>query len=108
MHQHKNANILQAFESLVPCTYTCELASLALNVSSHLDSKDTVSISNKRNFKSLKHCWLFQPVSNKATVSGGDDKVGQSIERGSLITLKLSRRSGASGMTGIRKKKIVS
>ena len=67
----QNAKTIRAFESLISCTDTFEISSLAHNVSSSLDSKDTGSINNERNFKSLKHCWLCQPGSKKATVIGG-------------------------------------
>ena len=69
--------------------------------------KNIGSISNELKSKSLKHCWICQPVSKKASASGGGDKVGQSIEQGYLITLKLSRRSEASGMTDIRKYRVI-
>ena len=95
--------MIRSFESLVAFTDTSELGSLDLNVSPSLDLKDTGSISKERKFKSLKHRWLCQPGSKKFTASGGCNKVGHIIERGSLVTLKLYCRSVTSGMTDICK-----
>ena len=99
----KNAKILQAFDILIAFTDTYKLDILAVNVSSSLDSNGTGLISNERNFKLLKHCCLYQPGSKKFTASGGCNKVGHIIERGSLVTLKLYCRSVTSGMTDICK-----
>ena len=52
-----------------------ELASLALNVSASLDSKDVVSICTKPKFKSLKHRWLCQPDGNKSPAGGRINKI---------------------------------
>ena len=98
MHkQNKKNKILRYFKSLIACTDNFELTSLDLNVRSSLDSKDTGS----------QHCWLFQPGSKKATASGGGNKVGQSIKRGSLVTLKIYFRSVTSVMTDIYKYRII-
>ena len=55
----------------------------------------------------MKHRWLCQPGIKKDTASVGGDKVGQIIERGSLVTLKLPCQSVTSGMTDICKCRII-
>ena len=55
----------------------------------------------------LKHRWLCQPGIKKDTASVGGDKVGQIIERGSLVTLKLPCQSVTSGMTDICKCRVI-
>ena len=52
-------------------------------------------------------CCICQPGSKKYTASGGGDKVGQSIYRVSIVTLKLSCRLVTSVMTDICKYRVI-
>ena len=55
----------------------------------------------------MKNCWICQLGSKKYTASGGGDKVGQSIYRVSIVTLKLSCRLVTSVMTDICKYRVI-